>query len=54
MSLMNSSLLLQQFPACLVPITWIAFVMGGRWPHSCYSVGCCLQDLFSIACSILA
>ena len=53
MSLMNSSLLLQQCPACLVYLTWIVFVMGGRWPYSCCFVGCCLQDLFNIAHSIL-
>ena len=29
-SLMSSSLLLQQFPACLVRLTCIVFVMGGR------------------------
>ena len=27
--------------------------MGGRWPYSCCFVGCCFQDLFNIACSIL-
>ena len=52
-SLMSSSLLLQQCPACLVRLTWIVFVMGGRWPYSCCFVGCCLQDLFNIARSIL-
>ena len=31
----------------------IVFVMGGRWPYSCCFVGCCLQDLFNIARSIL-
>ena len=31
-SLMSSPLLLQQCPACLVHLTWIVFVMGGRWP----------------------
>ena len=31
-SLMSSSLLLQQCPACLVCLTWIVFVMEGRWP----------------------
>ena len=31
-SLMSSSLLLQQYPTCLVHLTWIVFVMGGRWP----------------------
>ena len=30
--LMSSSLLLQLSPACLVRLTWIVFVMGGRWP----------------------
>ena len=46
-------LLLQQCPACLVRLTLIVFVMGGRWPYSCCSVGCCLQDFFNIARSIL-
>ena len=31
-SLMSSSLLLQQCPACLVRLTWIVFVIAGRWP----------------------
>ena len=26
---------------------------GGKWPYSCCFVGCCLQDFFNIACSIL-
>ena len=30
-SLMSSSLLLQQCPACLVRLTWIVFVIGGRY-----------------------
>ena len=47
-SLMSSSLLLQQYPACLVHLTWIVFVMGGRWPYSWCFVGCCRQDLFNI------
>ena len=51
-SLMSSSLLLQQCPECVVRLTWIVFVMGGRWPYSwCFS-GCCLQDLYNIARSI--
>ena len=33
-SLMSSSLLLQQCPACLVRLTWIVFEMGGKWPYS--------------------
>ena len=40
-SLMSSSLLLQQCPACLVRLTWIVFVIGGRWPYSWCLVGCC-------------
>ena len=42
MSLMNSSLLLQQCPACLVSLTWIVFVVGGRWP--------CSSCLWGVAC----
>ena len=52
-SLMSSSLLLQQCPACLVRLTWIVFVMGGRWPYSWCLVWCCRQDLFNIASNIL-
>ena len=52
-SLMSASLLLQQCPACLVHLTWIVFVMGGRWPYSWRLVGCWRQDLFKIARNIL-
>ena len=52
-SLMSSSLLLQQCPACLVRLTWIVFVIGGWWLYSWCFVGCCRQDLFKIARSIL-
>ena len=52
-SLMRSSLLLQQCSACLVRLTWILFVMGGRWPYSWCLMGCCRQDLFNIARNIL-
>ena len=38
-SFMSLSLLIQQCPACLVRLTWIVFVMGGRWPYSCCFVG---------------
>ena len=31
-SLMSSSFLLQQCPACLVRLNCIVFVMGGKWP----------------------
>ena len=33
-SLMSSSLLLQQCPACLVRLILIVFVIGGKWPYS--------------------
>ena len=52
-SLMSSSLLLQYCPAFLVRLTWIVFVMGGRWPYSWCFVECCRQDLINIARSIL-
>ena len=52
-SLMSSSLLLQQCPACLVRLAWIVFVMEGRWPYSWCFVGRCLQDLFNIAFHII-
>ena len=42
-SLMSLSLLLQQCPACLVRLTWIVFVMRGRWPYTWCLVGCCRQ-----------
>ena len=52
-SLTISSLLPQQCPACLVRLACIVFVIGGRWPYSWRSVGCCCQDLFNIAHNIL-
>ena len=52
-SLMSPSLLLQQCSACLVRLTRIVFVMGGRWPYSWGLVGCCRRDLFNIALNIL-
>ena len=48
-SLMSSSLLLQQCPACLARLTCIVFVMGGKCPYSWCLVGCCRQDLFNTA-----
>ena len=52
-SLMSSSLLLQQCPACLLCLTCIVFVTGGRWPYSWSLVRYCRQDLFNIARNIL-
>ena len=51
--LMSTSLLLQQYPACLIRLTWIVFMMGGWWPYSRCFVGCCPQNLFNVARSIL-
>ena len=51
-SLMSSFLLLQQCPACLIRLTWMVFVMGGRCPYSWCLVGCCSQDFFNIARNI--
>ena len=48
-SLMSSSPLLQHCSLGLVLLTWIVFVMGGKWPYSCYFLSCCLRDLFNIA-----
>ena len=50
---MSLSFLLLQCPACLVRLTWIVFVMGGRWQYSYSFVGCCFQNLFNIVRSIL-
>ena len=36
-----------------VHLIWMGLEMGGRWPYSHCFVGCCFQDLFNIACSIL-
>ena len=52
-SLMSSPLLLQLCPTCLVCLTWIVFVIGGRWPYSWCLLGCCRQDLFKIVRSNL-
>ena len=52
-SIMSSSLLLRQCPACLVRLTWIVFVMGGWWPYSWCLVGCCRQDLFKLFATFL-
>ena len=52
-SLMSLSLLLQQCPACLVRLTWMVFVIGGRWPYSWCFLGCWRQDLFNITHNIL-
>ena len=55
-SLMSSSLLLEQCPACLVRLTWIVFVIGGWWPYSWCLVGVLrpglVQDCLQHSCVI--
>ena len=50
---MSSFLLLQQCPVRLARLMLTVFEIEGKWPYSCYFVGCCFQDLFNIAHSIL-
>ena len=52
-SLISSSLLLQQCPACLARLTLIVFVIGCRCPYSGCFLKCCIQDLFNTARGIL-
>ena len=52
-SLVSTSLLLQECPACFLRLTWIVCMMGGKWPYTCCLLQCCYQDLFKIARSIL-
>ena len=52
-SLIRSSLLLQQCPACFVRLMRMVLEMGSRWLYNFCFVGCCFQDLFNIARSIL-
>ena len=49
----RTSLLLQQFPACLVCLSWMIFEMGGKWRYYCRFVMCCFHGLFKIARHIL-
>ena len=51
--LLMSSSLLRQYPACLACLTRMVCEMSGKWPYNCYFVGCCFQDLFKTARSIL-
>ena len=41
------------FPSCLIHLIWMVLEMESQWPYSCCFVGCCSQDLFNIAHSIL-
>ena len=48
---MSSTLLLRQYPACLVRIILIVFVIGGLWPYICCFVGCCPPGILNY-CSL--
>ena len=48
-----SFLLPQQWPTCLVRLSWTVLEIGGRCPYNCCFMGCCFQDLFNTARSTL-
>ena len=50
---MSSSLIFQLCPSYLLCLIWMVFEMDGSWPYSCCFSGCCLQDPFNRARSIL-
>ena len=51
--IMSSSLLLLQCLPFLVHLTWIVCQLGAKWPYDSCFVGCCFQDWFKTAQSIL-
>ena len=46
-SLMSSSLLPEQCPACLVPLTKSVYLIESKWLRSRCFVKCCFHDFFS-------
>ena len=38
---------------CLIRFIWMVWEMGGKWQYNCCFVGCCFQELFCVARSIL-
>ena len=52
-SLMSSFLLLRQCPACLARLTWIVFLMVGRWLYSWCFVGCCRGNYSTLLSTLL-
>ena len=52
-SLMSSSLLHQQCPACLVRLNWIVFVIEGRWLYSWCLVGCAARTCSRLLAAFL-
>ena len=47
------SLLLQQWPVRFAPLTRIVCEIGSKWLYNCCFAGCCFQDMFKTAHSIL-
>ena len=52
MSLMSSSLFLEQRPAYLVHLTWMICEIEWKWPYSSCFVGYCFWDLFKTSRSV--
>ena len=50
---MSLSLLPRQCPACLVGLSSMVCVIGGKWQYNWSFLGCCFQDLFKTARRIL-
>ena len=46
---LSSSLLLQQFSACITHLSRRVYEMGGKWPYIRCFVGCCFPDSFKTA-----
>ena len=52
-SQMISSVILQQYPTCLIYLIWMVLEIGGWCLYNCCFVGCGFHNLFNIACYIL-
>ena len=53
MSHMRSYLILQKYPACPVRVNWSVLEIRGKWLYSFCFVGCCFQELLTIASRLL-
>ena len=49
LSFVCSSLLLQQYPACLTSLFCIVCLIVSKWPYNCYFLGNCFQNRFKIS-----
>ena len=43
---LSSSILLEQYPASFVSLTWMVCEMGDKWTYRCCFVGYCFQNFF--------